>query len=247
MRTRAVVSGIFLLICAVGLHRRPAEAAEPRILVFSKTTAYRHASIAAGVGMLRELGEAHGFTVDHSEDGALFANHTLAAYAAVVFLPTTGDVLDEGQQAAFERFIRNGGAYIGIHAAADTEYDWPWYGGLVGAYFSNHPEIQPAIIEVEDTHHPSTVMLPARWERTDEWYNHRRNPRREVHVLMTLDEGSYDGGDLGCDHPIAWYREFDGGRSWYTGGGHTERSYAEPLFRQHVAAGILWSLRIKGQ
>lgn len=217
-------------------------AAGPTVLVFSKTAGYRHASIPDGVRMIRELGREHGFAVAHSEDAGVFDDEALAGYGAVVFLSTTGDVLDEPQQAAFERYIRGGGAFVGVHAAADTEYDWPWYGGLVGAWFESHPRVQAAIVEVADPTHPSTRMLPARWERTDEWYDYRRNPRGDVHVLLTLDEDTYDGGAMGGDHPIAWCQRYDGGRSWYTGGGHTRESFDEPLFRQHVLGGIRWAI-----
>jgi len=144
------------------------QATTPKVLVFSKTAGFRHASIPDGAAMIRRLGEAHGFGVDHTEDAGAFTDDGLAAYAAVVFLSTTGDVLDAAQQAAFERYIRGGGGYVGIHAAADTEYEWPWYGGLVGAYFESHPAIQAATVVVNDRVHPSTDGLPLRWARTDE-------------------------------------------------------------------------------
>ena len=113
-----------------------------------------------------------------------------------------------------------------------------WYGDLVGAYFDSHPAIQQGQIQVADRVHPSTEHLSARWQRRDEWYNYRRNPRGRVHILATLDEGSYDGGNHGFDHPIAWCHDYDGGRSWYTGGGHTRESYGEPQFMQHILGGI---------
>lgn len=242
MRIDIPLVSLFLLASLPAPTSPFAQTPEPKLLVFTKTASYRHTSIPTGVQTIREFGLEHAFSIDHSEDAAVFEDDALASYAAVVFLSTTGDVLDAEQQSAFERYIQNGGAYIGIHAAADTEYDWPWYGGLVGAWFDNHPEIQTAIVDVADRAHPSTHMLPARWGRTDEWYNYRRNPRGDVHVLMTLDERTYEGGELGGDHPIAWCHRYDGGRAWYTGGGHTEESYAEPLFRQHVLGGILWAI-----
>jgi type 1 glutamine amidotransferase len=152
---------------------------------------------------------------------------------------TTGDVLDDSQQAAFERYIQAGNGFVGVHSATDTEYDWAWYGGLVGAYFASHPDIQTAAVQREDSTHPSTVSLPDLWVRTDEWYNFQTNPRDngDIHVLASLDEASYAGGRMG-DHPIAWYRSYDGGRAWYTAGGHTSESYAEPLFLAHLQGGI---------
>ncbi|MFG1992600.1 ThuA domain-containing protein [Actinoplanes sp. NPDC048988] len=216
-------------------------AAEPySVLVFSKTAAFRHDSIPAGIAAIKKLGEDNGFTVDTTEDGAAFTDDNLAKYRAVVWLSTTGDVLDAGQQAAFERYIQAGGGYAGVHAASDTEYSWPWYGKLVGAYFNNHPANQQATVKVEDHAHPSTASLPDRWSRFDEWYNFRTNPRGDVHVLASLDESSYSPGTgaMGADHPTAWCRDYDGGRAWYTGGGHTNESYADPQFLSHLLGGI---------
>lgn len=217
------------------------------VLVFTKTTGYRHSAIGAGVAAIRELGAAHGFSVTHTEDAASFSDEGLRGYRAVIFLLTSGDVLDEGQQAAFERYIRAGGGFVGVHSASDTEYDWPWYGGLVGAYFADHPAIQPAELRVVDASHPSTAGLPERWARTDEWYNFRTPPGPDATVLLTIDEASYSGGTMGADHPMSWCQRYDGGRSWYTALGHTDESYAEPLFRAHLAGGILWAAGAAGQ
>ncbi|MEU3250677.1 ThuA domain-containing protein [Streptomyces sp. NPDC006997] len=212
-----------------------------RILVFSKTAGFRHDSIPEGVNALRELGADGGFTVDATEDAGAFTARNLRKYDAVVFLSTTGDVLGPAQQRAFEGYIRKGGGYVGIHAAADTEYDWAFYGGLAGAYFQSHPAIQPATVDVEDRAHPATAGLEKAWNRTDEWYNYRSNPREHAHVLASLDESSYTGGTMRGDHPIAWCQNYQGGRAFYTGGGHTKESYAEPAFRQHLLGGIRWA------
>ncbi|NKB71086.1 MAG: carbohydrate-binding protein [Candidatus Latescibacteria bacterium] len=209
-----------------------------KVLVFSKTAGFRHDSIADGIAAIEALGRDAGFAVEATEDAGRFNDAGLAPYRAVVFLNTTGNILNSDQEAAFQRYIRGGGGYMGVHAAADSEYDWAWYGDLLGAYFANHPAIQEAQIQVADRVHPATAHLPARWQRRDEWYNYRVNPRGRVHVLATLDEGSYQGGEHGQDHPIAWCHDFDGGRSWYTGGGHTRDSYADPLFRRHLLGGI---------
>ncbi|MFD6177414.1 MULTISPECIES: ThuA domain-containing protein [unclassified Isoptericola] len=220
---------------------RAAAEAEPfDALVFSKTAAFRHDSIETGVAAITQLGAEHGFTVTATEDAGAFTDANLAQYEVVVFLSTTGDVLDADQQAAFERYIEDGGGYAGVHAASDTEYDWPWYGELVGAYFKGHPAQQDATVVVEDPAHPSTAGLPQRWDRFDEWYSFRSNPRDTVHVLASLDEESYDPGDvaMGADHPLTWCQVYDGGRSWYTGGGHTKESYAEPEFLSQLLGGI---------
>ncbi len=218
------------------------EAAKDRVLVFSKTAGFRHDSIPEGIAAVRELGAANGFAVDATEDARAFTSRNLARYDAVVFMSTTGDVLDRTQQRAFERYVERGGGYVGVHAAADTEYDWPFYGGLAGAYFHSHPAIQSATVDVEDHAHPATAHLGATWERTDEWYNYRSNPRAQARVLASLDESSYTGGTMNGDHPIAWCQEYEGGRAFYTGGGHTKESYAEPAFREHLAGGIRWAI-----
>ena len=210
------------------------------VLVFSRTEGFRHDSIPAGIAAIRQQGTTRGFSVDATEDAAVFADDTLARYKAVVFLSTTGDVLNASQQSAFERFIRRGGGFAGVHAAADTEYDWPFYGGLIGAYFAGHPDIQNASILVEDGGHPSTASLPRTWMRRDEWYNFQRNPRGSVTVLATLDERTYSGGTMAPDHPIMWSHTFEGGRSWYTAGGHTAESFSEALFVEHLGKAIQW-------
>jgi glucose/arabinose dehydrogenase len=236
-------SRILLVLLCGGLWCANAFAAPARfrVLVFSKTAGFRHSSIPQGVVALRQLGRQHDFAVDATEDAAAFTAANLRQYAAVVFLNTTGDVLDDAQQQAFEGYLRQGGGFVGVHAAADTEYDWPWYGGLVGAYFDSHPAQQEASVLVLDPQHPSTQGLPERWQRFDEWYNYKSSPRGNVHVLAALQEKSYEGGTMGHDHPITWAHVYDGGRAWYTGLGHTEASYTEPLFLQHLLGGIEWA------
>ncbi|WP_413451054.1 ThuA domain-containing protein [Georgenia phoenicis] len=226
---------------SAGTEPPPPEDAEFSALVFTKTAGFRHGSIEEGVAAIQQLGEENNFSVDHTEDAADFTEENLADYDVVVWLSTTGDVLNDEQQAAFEQYIQNGGGYAGIHAASDTEYDWPWYGELVGAYFASHPPGTPnADVAVVDQVHPSTEHLPLTWNRTDEWYNYQESPRGEVHVLATLDETTYEPGNnaMGSDHPIAWCHDYDGGRSWYTGGGHTEESFTEPAFVEHILGGI---------
>jgi PKD repeat protein len=227
-----------------------------RALVFSKTAGFRHDSIPQGIAAIKQLGQQKNFQVDATEDASLFTDDVLKHYKTVIWLSTTGDVLNDAQQAAFERYVRAGGGYTGIHAAADTEYSWPWYGKLVGSYFRNHPGGTPtADVLVEDTTDPSTAGLPARWTRTDEWYNYKSplfatvgdadySPRGTtgVHVLLRMDEATYveeDGSDgIDDDHPISWCQKYDGGRSWYTGMGHTQASFSEPQFLTHVLGGI---------
>jgi len=229
----------FLLLLSV-LNFGCAAQKDSRILVFSKTAGFQHSSIPEGLRAIQELERQGEFLVDTTSDAAGFSAENLARYRAVVFLNTTGDVLNPAQQTAMEGFIRSGGGYVGVHAAADTEYDWPWYGRLVGGYFESHPQVQEAAIDVVDRSHPATAHLPARWVRTDEWYNYK-NLNPDVKVLALLDESSYEGGKNGDHHPIIWCHEFDGGRAFYTGGGHTEESYREPDFMRLLEAGIKWA------
>ncbi|AVT28267.1 glycosyl hydrolase [Plantactinospora sp. BC1] len=235
----AVAAGLALAGAVTVLSPAPAEAAPlSRVLVFTKTAGFRHSAIAPGIAAIRQLGTANGFTVTATEDAAAFNTGNLGRYQAVVFLNTTGDVLDAGQQSAFEAYVAGGGGYVGVHAAADTEYDWAWYGGLVGAYFASHPATQQATIRVEDRGNAATSHLPASWTRTDEWYNYRTNPRSRVKVLASLDESSYSGGSMGGDHPITWCQNYGGGRSWYTGLGHTDESYSDPNFTRMLLGGL---------
>lgn len=212
------------------------------ILIFSKTNGYRHQSIGVGIQAIKKLGSENNFSVDATEDSLMFTAANLAKYKAVVFLSPTGDVLGEEQQAAFEKYIQKGGSFVGVHAATDCEYGWPWYVKLVGASFLSHPSQQMAKIMVTDKNNIATRHLPEIWERKDEWYNFKSmNP--DVHVLLKIDETSYTGGKNEGNHPMAWYHEMDGGRAFYTELGHTEASYSDPMYLQHLLGGIKYALK----
>jgi type 1 glutamine amidotransferase len=221
----------------------PANAADAPydVLVFSRTAGFRHDSIAVGTQAVRDLGATNNFTVTATEDPTQFNATNLARFEAVIFLNTTGDVLDATQQTAFENYIRAGGGYVGVHSAADTEYDWPFYGELMGAYFSSHPAIQQVTERVENRAHAATQHLDPTWVRTDELYNYRTNVRGSARVLATLDESTYSGGTMGADHPHTWCKAFQGGRAFYTGNGHTQASYSEPNFRSMLLGGIRYA------
>ena len=220
----------------------PAAPAGSRVLVFSRTKGFRHASIPDGVAAVQALGAAHGFAVEATEDATAFSDQSLARFAAVVFMSTTGDVLDSAQQAAFQRYIRGGKGFVGVHAASDTEYDWPWFGQLVGAYFKSHPAVQVAKLDVRDRTHLATKCLPAVWNRRDEWYDFRAQPPADAKILLTIDETSYTGGTMGAVHPMAWSRTFDGGRTVYSELGHTSEGFKEQAYLDHLAGGILWAM-----
>jgi type 1 glutamine amidotransferase len=225
------------------------EAAPPlRVSVFSKTTGYRHPSIAPAHAMLAALGSDRGWRVAITEDDAAFTA-SLGDTDVAAFVLTTGEVLDDAQQAAFEAFVRRGGGFVGVHSATDTEYVWPFYQALVGAAFAGHPPGWPeGTLDVLDRAHPATAHLPARWTRIDEWYTFRTNPRDNpaLRIVIALDEASVPidpPWQLAGQHPLAWHHEHEGGRAFYTALGHTPESYAEPAFAAHVAGAVEWAGR----
>lgn len=209
------------------------------VLVFSKTAGYRHESISDGNEAMIRLGESNDFKVVTTVDAAYFTEDSLDQFAAVLFLNTTGDVLNRDQEAAFENYIQSGGGFVGVHSATDTEYDWSWYGRLVGGYFNGHPAVQDATMSVKEHNHPATAHLSDTWVKQDEWYNFR-NMNEELSVLITVDEQTYEGGTMGDPHPVSWYHEFDGGRAFYTAMGHTKASFSNSLFLKHLSGGLLY-------
>lgn len=237
----ARICGLILALSVFGA------AAQDRVLVFSKTAGFRHGSIADGISMFQTQAGANGFVVETTEDATAFTAANLARFHAVVWLSTTGDVLNDTQQLAFQTWLEAGGGYVGVHAATDCEYSWPWYGASLlgaGAWFLNHPAIQSATIIRESATDISTAHLPQSYSFTDEWYNFRANPRPEVTVLLRLDESSYSpgAGAMGTDHPISWKRNVGLGRSWYTGLGHRTQTYADSGFQRHVLGGLQWAM-----
>lgn len=216
--------------------------AKPKVLVFSKTKGWHHACIAVAVPAVMKLGAENNFDVDTTTNSDKFTYDNLKQYAAVIFMSTTGDVLNDEQQAEFEKYIKAGGGYVGVHSATDTEYKWQWYGDLVGAYFKSHPaKQQTATLNIVDQKFIATKHLPATWSRLDEWYNFKYIAPG-LHVLITIDETSYTGGQNPDNHPMAWYHDYDGGRAFYTALGHTDESYADPMFLQHLLGGIKYAM-----
>jgi type 1 glutamine amidotransferase len=236
---------------------------EYKVLVVGKTLGFRHSHIDDTTVAITQLGVENGFTVDVWDPAQRVSLPTtpftsaedLSQYASIIFAspvdgtnslnPAYPRLLNDTELAAFQGYIRSGGGYVGLHAATDTMHTVPWYSELTGggARFVSHPAQQTATMRVENPSHPSTTMLPTEWVRFDEWYNFSTNPREDVHVLITLDEATYNPGNnaMGADHPIAWCHNFEGGRSWYEGAGHTDASWADPLFLQHVLKGIEWT------
>jgi cytochrome c len=239
---RTVASSLLLLLTVAGAGA--AQQQEPRVLVFSRTTGFRHSSIETGIAAVQRLGRENGFAVEATENADAFSERNLRRFRAVVFLNTTGDILNASQQDAFERYIQAGGGWVGIHSATDTEYEWPWYGRLAGAYFESHPNdpnVRKGTFRVLDKDHPSTQGLPDRWEREDEFYNFKSiDPG--IRVLVDIDETSYEGGTNGARHPMSWYHAYDGGRAFYTNMGHTEATFSEPMFLRHLLGGLRYAM-----
>ena len=232
-----VLCGFILTNCS---NKREGKA---KVLVFSKTKGYKHRSIPEGIAAIQKLGLENEFVVDTTKNSDLFTDENLKQYSAIVFLNTTGNVLNHMQEVAFERYIQAGGGFVGIHAATDTEYDWGWYTKLVGAQFLHHPKDTPeADFIIKDKNFIATKHLTdSIWHRNDELYSYKKiNPN--VNVVMTLDESSYEGGQNGDFHPFAWYHDYDGGRAFYTGGGHTKKSYLEEDFLKHILGGIQYAI-----
>lgn len=230
-----------LIVCLIMLLPVAFSQHKENVPLFTKTTGFRHASILKGIVEVSKLVSDAGVNIFHTEDADYFCTDSLAKFDAVVFLNTTGNILSASQKRSFEEFIRSGKGYLGVHAASDTEYDWPWYGQLVGGYFSSHPPVQEAEISVHNLDHLSTKHLQYIWVHRDEWYDFK-DVKERLNILMTVDEESYQGGKMGKFHPIAWFHEFDGGRSFYTGLGHTDESYDSDKFQKHILGGLFYVL-----
>ena len=214
----------------------------PKILVFSATRGFRHTSIANGKIALLKMGSEKNWIVDTTENATVFTEANLKQYGVIVFLNTTGNILNDEQQIAFEKYIQAGGGFVGIHSATDTEYDWPWYNNLVGAYFESHPKPQTALYNVVNKNHPAVTFMPDTLRRLEEIYNFKSFKKESVTVLITVDETSYTGGKMPDFHPIAWYHNYDGGRAFYTEWGHHAEAFTDPLFLKHIEGAITWAI-----
>lgn len=226
-----------------------------KALLFTKTNGWHHESIHEGVDAIRKLAERNYFNVEWHEMPTVFNDNKLNEFQLIIFLNTTGDILNEEQQKAFTKFIQSGKGFVGIHSASDTEYDWPWYTQLVGRMFHIHPVIQTAVLKVVDNNFPGLERMPSSWYWTDEWYEFGEEKVKGLNYILAVDEKTYDpnvkwgqkvGKGMGDLHPIAWYHEFDGGRSFYTALGHMPAIYSDPIFLEHIYGGIYWAATGKG-
>ncbi len=241
---------LLLAVCTLAASRA-VFAEQFSALLFSKTAGWHHDSINAGVTAIQNLGKLHDFNVFWTEDAnRVFNDKELAKYKVVIFLCTTGDVLNNEQQAAFERYIKAGGGFVGIHSASDTEYEWPWYTKMVGHMFHIHPAVQTATIKVEDFNFPGMDRFAKRFLWTEEWYEFGAPLSDKLKFLLSVDEKTYhpaanwgtkQGKGMGDFHPVAWYQEYDGGRAFYTALGHLSGSYGDANFMHHIYGGIYWA------
>jgi uncharacterized protein len=249
MKTLILTAFILISMIMCGQENKPEFENPAHILVFSKTAGFRHASLSSGIKMLFDLNNTQNWVVTATENAAIFNDDILSAFDVVVFLNPSGDGLNADQQAAFERFMKKGKGMVGIHSAADFEYDWPFYGKLIGAYFKNHPPSQTATVIIENHDHPAMKPFKGMKSYTtfDEWYTFRANPRSHVNVLATLDESSikkYDNDEWRMgDHPLIWYQEIDGMRSFYTGFGHTHEAFQDEKIIEHIKNAINWAAK----
>lgn len=237
---------VYILLITLFLPFVPssAKAQQKKVLIFTKTTGFRHDNIPKGVAVMKKLFAEANITASHTEDANVFLADSLANFQAVIFFSTSGTILDNVQKAVFQKFIESGKGFMGIHAAADTEYEWPWYAQLVGAYFSSHPPVQEAKIDVVNRKHPATKHLQKIWMHKDEWYDFK-DVKPGINVLMLLDETSYKNGRMGKFHPIAWFQEFKNYRMFYTGLGHTKESFDEANFQKHILGGLKYVMKLQ--
>ena len=226
-----------------------------KVLLFSKTDGFHHESISEGVMAIKQLASRNTFNVDWQENASVFNDKDLSKYQAVIFLNTTGNILNEEQQTAFEKFIKSGKGFVGVHSASDTEYDWAWYTKMVGMMFKIHPQQQTAYLKVEDSNFPGMERFPKRLLWTDEWYEFSDKKSDDLKILISVDEKSYnpsvkwgdkEGKGMGAMHPISWYHNYDGGRSFYTALGHIPSTFSDQTFLDHLYGGIYWAATGKG-
>lgn len=240
-----------LAIAAVAALAVSASAQQFKAALFSKTAGWHHDSINAGVTAVQDLAKLHHFEVFWTEDaGRIFTDQQLEQYDVVIFLLTSGDVLNDEQQAAFERYVQNGGGYVGVHSASDTEYEWEWYTQMVGYMFHIHPAIQTGAMKVEDPNFPGMDRFANRFLFTEEWYEFGPPKTEGLNFLLSVDENTYQpaanwgvkqGDGMGDFHPISWYQNYDGGRAFYTALGHLPATYSDADFMHHVYGGIYWA------
>lgn len=244
MKQIAIYLSLFLgIVLSFGFMPKVENSKKQTVLVFSLTKGYHHASIADGIIALKKLGDENEFNVDTTTNVTAFNIENLKKYKTLVFLSPTGtNIFNDEQKAALKQYINGGGGFVGIHAATDCNFEWEWYGKMIGGFFESHPKIQEAKLNIITPKNRIVKDLPSPWLHKDEWYNFKNfNPA--VKVLIKVDETSYTGGNMKNDHPISWYHEYDGGKVFYTALGHTKECYTDSLFLKHLLAGLKWTMK----
>lgn len=225
------------------------------VMVYTSPDHWHDQALPTALTQLETMAEAHFFDLTWTQAETSFTDDNLRKHAVVVFLNASGERLSSAQWQSFRRFIRKGGGFVGIHAAAVCAEREEWYRKLIGRVFTGHPEKQTAVMTVRDEGFPATMHLPRRWVWTDEWYEFGPALTEELRVLLTVDETTYfarrttdqgEVGGMGADHPVAWYQEYDGGRSFYTALGHLRVHYSDPWFVRHIYGGIYWAATGRG-
>ncbi|MFH0758150.1 MAG: ThuA domain-containing protein [Bacteroidota bacterium] len=225
-----------------------------RVMVYTSPDYWHNPVIPTAVTEFKKMAEKHFFDLDWTQQASSFTDENLNRYAVVLFLNANGESLNEEQMGNLKEFIQHGGGFVGIHATSVTRDQCEWFQKLVGRSFTGHPEKQTAVLHVMDRTFPACMHLPDQWLWTDEWYEFGEALTDRMKVLLTVDENTYvakrvvDGAEvngMGSNHPIAWYQEYDGGRSFYTALGHLEIHYTDSRFLDHIYGGIYWAARGK--
>jgi type 1 glutamine amidotransferase len=219
-----------------------------QVLVFSKTEGYRHESIPAGIQSIQSLADkTKYFTITTSEDASLFTPLSLSKFSVIILLQTIGDIFSQPELDALKHFVHSGGGIVAIHGAAAGMPNDAWYGKLCGAHFERHPDAEPGVVLIEEgnQNHFIPSCCGGRKDWTDEWYNFHTHPRKNenLKILLRGDTTTFKGAKMGNDHPLAWYQEFEGGRSFFTALGHFDEAYEDEWFMGQVLRGILWAAK----
>jgi type 1 glutamine amidotransferase len=241
-----------LMICLLSMQSSAQAKKQFNALLVTKTAGWHHESINDGVTAIKALAEKNFFDVTWNQDGVPITEKYLQNFQVIIFLNTTGDIFNDEEQRAIEKFIQSGKGFVGIHSASDTEYKWPWYTKLVGRMFHIHPVIQTAKLRLTDNKFTGLKGFTDGQLWTDEWYEFDAETIKGLNYILAVDESSYNpnvewgnrnlkGVGMGSFHPIAWYHQYDGGRSFYTALGHQPSDYTNNAFLDHIYAGIYWA------
>jgi type 1 glutamine amidotransferase len=246
---RPLIGALVIALHALCMTANAAAADQARVLVYSGSTGFRHDSIPAAVEAMKAIAIKAGYGVDATEDPEVFTAEKLKAYKVIVFVSTTTDPKKPesewfvgARRDALQGFLKDGKGVVGLHAAGDSHYHWPWYGQMIGGYFERHPKGTPkGVVTVRDAKHPATAKLPKTLERNDEWYYYKDfDPT--MRLLVTVDPATIGQGEADVNpNPVVWCHDFGGGRVFYNGLGHTSESYSEPYMVTLLEGGLAYA------